>query len=98
MMAASDKENAEFDFQEHLRRKRESKKAKEEDKIRANEDDSIVSVTFDPQSVLQIPHSNASLMYYSRKTCLYNLCIWEARKPNDPLSQNHVFGDIHVWF
>jgi len=41
------------------------------------------SVTFDLQSVLQVPSSDASLMYYKRKLCCYNLTIYEQAHPND---------------
>ena len=43
----------------------------------------FVSATFDLQSVLQIPSSAVSQMYYSRKICVYNLCIYEAATPNN---------------
>ena len=61
----------------------ESQDAKAADKSRASATKKFVSATFDLQSVLQIPSSAVSQMYYSRKICVYNLCIYEAATPNN---------------
>lgn len=53
------------------------------DKIRANEDESLMSITLDLQKVLHLPNSNVSLLYYLRKLNVYNATIYEAREPND---------------
>ena len=42
-----------------------------------------MSVTFDLQSVLQIPSCQASLTYYMRKLCVYNLNVYEQRNPSN---------------
>ena len=42
-----------------------------------------MSVTFDLQSVLQIPSFQASLTYYMRKLCVYNLTVYEQRNPSN---------------
>lgn len=68
----------EENYQCHIRRRNEANNAKKLDKERAMTDDCFVSVTFDLQSVLQIPSSDVSLMYYSRKLYAYNLTIYEA--------------------
>lgn len=70
-------------FHEHIKRKEECNAAKVSDKDRANTDPNFVSITFDLQSVLQIPSSDVSLMYYSRKLCAYNFTIYEAASPNN---------------
>ncbi|CAG9822128.1 unnamed protein product [Phaedon cochleariae] len=68
----------EENYQAHIRRRDEANAAKKSDKERAMTDNNFVSVTFDLQSILQIPSSDVSLMYYSRKLCAYNLTIYEA--------------------
>ena len=78
-----EKENFRADYEAHLRRKMESQDAKAADKSRASATKKFVSATFDLQSVLQIPSSAVSQMYYSRKICVYNLCIYEAATPNN---------------
>ncbi|XP_072375619.1 uncharacterized protein [Diabrotica undecimpunctata] len=65
-------------YQNHIKRRDEANLAKQSDKERAMTDNSFLSVTFDLQSVLQIPSSDVSPMYYSRKLCAYNLTIYEA--------------------
>lgn len=69
-------------YEAHIKRKQEAYKAKASDKLRAETDSSFLSASFDLQSVLQVPSSNASPMYYSRKICVYNLAIYEAASPN----------------
>ncbi|GFS17080.1 organic cation transporter protein [Elysia marginata] len=71
------------DFDEHLRRKTLSHQKKDEDKTRANNDPSFMSVTFDLQSKLQIPSCQASLMYYMCKLCVNNLYVYQQRKPSN---------------
>lgn len=39
-------------------------------------------MSFDLQSVLQIPRCSNSLLYYSRKLSVYNLTVWEGKAPN----------------
>ena len=43
----------------------------------------FLSVTFDMQSVLQIPCGSVSQLYYKRKLNVYNLTINEAAAPNN---------------
>ncbi|KAK9738745.1 hypothetical protein QE152_g9586 [Popillia japonica] len=61
------------EYEAHLRRKDQAQEAKKADKERAENDNSFMSVTFDLQSVLQIPSSEASWSYYMRKLIMYNL-------------------------
>lgn len=58
--------------------------AKKSDKERITKEQNFTSVTFDLQSVVQIPCSDVSPMYYSRKICVYNLSIHESNPPNNP--------------
>jgi hypothetical protein len=53
---------------------------KDLDKKKAAAEESFQTVTFDLQSVLQLPSSDVSLMYYSRKPCVYNLTVYERAK------------------
>jgi hypothetical protein len=69
-------------YKKHITRNEEASKAKQLDKKQASAKDNNVSMTFDLQCVLQIPSSNVSLMYYSRKLNLLNLTIYEAAPPN----------------
>lgn len=80
---AANKEEFELKYQEHLRRKEESMKEKDEDKKRATGDVSFKSITCDMQSVLQIPTGQVSLLYYLRKLNLYNFTIYESAPPNE---------------
>lgn len=68
---------------EHLKRRDEANAAKNNDKERATTDKTFLIVTFDLQSVLHIPLSEVSQMYYSMKLCAYNLIIYTAAPPND---------------
>ena len=73
----------ESDYNKHMDRKNEANLAKEKDKVRSNENSTFMSATFDLQSVLQISSGAESLLYYCRKLCIYNLCIFESRQPNE---------------
>ncbi|ESO98020.1 hypothetical protein LOTGIDRAFT_174457 [Lottia gigantea] len=83
ILTGIDNVNFEEEYQAHLQRSKEAQAAKSSDKLRATKDSNFISTTFDLQSVLQLPNTNASLLYYSRKLSLYNLCIYNAAKPND---------------
>lgn len=49
---------------------------------RANKDPNFISVSFDLQAVLQIPHCKVSQFHYSRKLCVFNLTVYKAGLPN----------------
>ena len=83
LMTSTEKEDHRVELEEHLARNEEAQKAKATDKQRACENASFRSITFDLQSVLQVPSSDASLMYYKRKLCCYNFTIYEQASPND---------------
>jgi len=85
----SEKEKMKLEYEEHIRRKNESQAAKAADKERSMNVQEFVSASFDLQSVLQLPASDVSLLYYCRKLCVYNLCIYE------PASQKK--GSCYCW-
>lgn len=82
-----------IEYEAHIKRKKEANKAKDEDKLRAVKDKSFISVSFDLQSVLQVPSSEASQMYYSRKINVYNLTVYESAPPNKGYC--FVWSELH---
>ena len=82
-MMSADQKASNNTMDKHLQRSKEAQADKANDKERANKDQTFRSVTFDLQSVLQVPSSDVSLMYYKRKLCCYNFTIYEQAKPND---------------
>lgn len=72
----------EEEYKEHQKLKIDSYNCKSEDKERCSNDPKFMSATFYLQSVLQIPCSEVSQLYYSRKLSAYNLTVYEAAKPN----------------
>lgn len=79
---ADQQDGMKIEYEAHIKRKNEANKTKNEDKLCAINDGSLISVTFDLKSVLEIPFSKASQMYYSRKICVYNLAIYESAPPH----------------
>lgn len=80
---SKEKERFKETYSKHQMRKRDCYATKEADKERATNEQNFTSLTFDLQSVLQIPCSDVSPMYYSRKICVYNLTIYESAPPNE---------------
>lgn len=70
-------------YEEHIKLRDQSQKAKENDKDRADSDENFNSITIDLQKVLNMPSSSVSLLYYLRKLNVYNATIYEAKSPND---------------
>ena len=64
-------------YDDHINRKNDCNLAKQGDKKRAAAEESFITTTFNLQSILQIPSSDVSQMYYSRTICVYNLTIYE---------------------
>jgi hypothetical protein len=79
------KADLEHEYNEHRRRHSEAQEEKRRDKERANTDNTFMSVTFDLQSVLQLPSCDVSLAYYKRKLNAFNFTIYEASAPNNGL-------------
>jgi hypothetical protein len=72
----------EEEYKGDQKRKEEANASKASDKVRTCTNPKSVSATFGLQSVLQIPSSDASALYYSRKLCANNLTVYEAVLPN----------------
>lgn len=81
--AQEKKQELENSYKSHIKRKQDCNEEKERDKERALKDPHFTSITFDLQAVLQIPTSNVSLLYYSRKMIVYNLALYEFALPNN---------------
>lgn len=73
----------EADYLLHTERATKASEAKDTDKEKSNADDTFLSASFDLQSVLQMPFTETSQMYYLRKVNVYNLCIYESKIPNN---------------
>ncbi|KAL0832203.1 hypothetical protein ABMA28_001657 [Loxostege sticticalis] len=71
------------DYDDHLARKEACNTEKNKDKERASKEKHFYCLTFDLQAVLQIPSGLVGQLYYSRKLCVYNLCMYEAALPNN---------------
>lgn len=69
--------------QNQEKRKKVCQEAKEDDKTRANTDDTFMSITMDLQAILQMPTGGESILYYKRKLVLYNFTIYEAKLTNN---------------
>lgn len=78
-----EKSKLESEYLHHKQREKDANESKDNDKKRASIDQSFVTATFDLQSVLQIPSSDVSPMYYSRKLSCFNLTIYEGAPPNN---------------
>ena len=53
-------------YDKHIKRKKDAQEKKKQDKENAAKDPTFVTATFDLQSVLQLPCSDVSSMYYKR--------------------------------
>ena len=70
-------------YENHIKEKNRAQEEKTNDKLRMENDPQFLCATFDLQSVLQIPSGDISSLYYKRKLVLYNLTIYEMKKPNN---------------
>lgn len=83
-MATPDKKiELKSSYDDHKQREMDANNSKKDDKERATNEVQFKTVTFDLQSVLQIPSSEVSPLYYSRKLSAYNLTIYEGAPPNN---------------
>lgn len=87
-LGETEKLNHQEEYGKHLKRKVDAQQRKRSDKEEATRDSSFVTATFDLQSVLQLPSSDVSTMYYKRKICVYNFTIYEA---------NSGMGHCYIW-
>ena len=82
MVTGTQKESMKAQYDEHIIRKTSCQNAKATDKRAATGDNTKVVITYDLQSVLQIPSADVSQFYYSRKLCMYNFTIHNAEEPH----------------
>lgn len=66
------------EMQAHLEEKQASKQRLECHRELGKENPSILCASFDLQKVLNTPHGNSMLLFYSRKYTVYNLCFYES--------------------
>lgn len=71
------------EYDDHMKRKEASFVSKDIDKQRSESDETFLCITMDLQSLLQVPSTSDSLMYYCRKLNLYNLSIYEFKPPEN---------------
>lgn len=62
---------------QHIKNKEMSRKEKDEDKKRSQEEQGFVCAAFDLQKVLPVPTGDVSLMYYRRKLSVYNFTVFD---------------------
>lgn len=87
------KEQLQEEYDLHINRKDDCNMAKNSDKRRSTTEDHFQTVTFDLQSVLQIPSSASSQMYYSRKINVYNLTVYESG--NDKKALCYAWNELN---
>ncbi|KAL4712623.1 hypothetical protein ACJJTC_005444 [Scirpophaga incertulas] len=80
------------DYDEHIARKEVCNNEEQKDKERASKEKYFRCLTFDLQAVLQIPSGFVGQLYYSRKLCVYNLCMYEAALPNNAYGLHDTCG------
>jgi len=74
----------EQDYNQHIERMQQSFIAKDIDNTLGQiSPNCYVVASFDLLSTLQIPSSDVSLMYYSRKLNMYNLTVYESSPPHN---------------
>ncbi|CAH1645621.1 unnamed protein product [Spodoptera littoralis] len=62
----------------HLEEKQASKQRQQFHRELGKENPTILCASFDLQKVLNTPHGNSMLLFYSRKYTVYNLCFYES--------------------
>ncbi|KAL4718752.1 hypothetical protein ACJJTC_001895 [Scirpophaga incertulas] len=62
---------------EHLKEKEASKERYSQHRELAQKRNDVLCTSFDLQKVLNTPHGESMLLYYSRKYAMYNLCFYE---------------------
>lgn len=80
--------NEQIEYTDHMKRKTLARQEKNNDKIRAENDKSFTSITFDLQAVLYSPCSNVSSFFYTRKFATYNLTFYDMDKKH---------GSCYLW-
>lgn len=62
----------------HLEEKEASKRRLEVHRELVKKNPAMICTSFDLQKVLNTPHGNSMLLFYSRKYAVYNLCFYES--------------------
>ncbi|KAE9542478.1 hypothetical protein AGLY_003339 [Aphis glycines] len=75
-------EEEKLKFQKHLKDAESSKNIHLEDQKKSKYDHSFLCTSFDLQKVLNTPHGNSMLLYYSRKYSIYNESFYESGTKN----------------
>ncbi|XP_031339068.1 uncharacterized protein LOC116167714 [Photinus pyralis] len=75
-------EDSKESFEKHLQLKEKSKEMFLTDQKKGLTDDSYVCASFDLQKVLNTPHGDNLLLYYSRKYSFYNETVYESGTRN----------------
>lgn len=86
-----EKQIDEESYLRHLQQKEHSKKLFLEDQERAKATSSFICASFDLQKVLNVPHTQSMLFYYSRKYSFYNETIYES---GTQTAYNFLWGEI----
>lgn len=72
-----DKQDMEYQFQEHQKEKKLSREIKNEFKTSDQRDNTLCVATFDLMQTLLLPITNHSSVFYSRRLSMYNEMIYE---------------------
>lgn len=72
----------------HLEEKEASKRRLQVHRELVKQNPAIICTSFDLQKVLNTPHGNSMLLFYSRKYAVYNLCFYESVTRN---------GFCYIW-
>ncbi|XP_053386206.1 uncharacterized protein LOC128550688 [Mercenaria mercenaria] len=80
-------------FDKHQQRKKRSREEKAKDKQKCESQSNIHVACFDLQSVLYVPCSLVSLMYYMRELCCYNLTFYSY---GDKQGTCFVWSEVHA--
>ncbi|CAG9773225.1 unnamed protein product [Ceutorhynchus assimilis] len=75
-MTGEEKEAQEETFQQHLKRKESARKTRNEDKLEAKDNSTLIAFNFDLEAVLTTPKGAAGQIFYLRKLAVYNLTIY----------------------
>ena len=74
------------EYNQHIKHQHDAQQSKANDKARSTREDNFMSASIDLQTVLQLACTPASYVFYSRKLCVYNLCVYNAAPPNNGFS------------
>ena len=76
-LSDEEKQKQKTAFEKHVQNKIKIREIKESSKQKAKTSKNVSSACFDLEQVLELPHCDASSMYYSRKLCSFNLTAFD---------------------